>query len=216
MDVTVTIPEPRTESLSNRERRAGKRAARGWQRHVIRVDRAQTGAYALIGDAPFLEAGERRLPVGAVVALADYDKTVSIAIVAYDGALVQDRDPETGMFVWYDTARATQTLCDAVEAAQARSQRDALTADVARRHKRLEAKRAEQERTIAARVAEGQVCDPPRIQPDADLLAAEARLAGLDAWEAAQGLTIDPRAALLTERAALVARLADIDAQLCA
>lgn len=132
MEITVKVPEPRVESLSSRARARGQKPRRGWVRLVTRVDRAKLGGYALVGDEPFLRAGERMLPVGGVVVQADYDGTARVTVVAYDGSLLAVDAMEDGEVKWWSLSSELMTLCDVVERAMTLSQRALCASAVAR------------------------------------------------------------------------------------
>ena len=197
--VTVTIPAAQVEHLSSRARSRGEKPRRGWLRHVTSVDPRQRGGYALIGPEPFLQAGERILPLGAVVAECHWDGDVSLGRVGPDGAIVWLRDITTGSRWWLDLKSHTVSTCQMAELLLGEPLRDtltrgvrALTALVERTSADLAA--ADQDWLVRAKREE-------LDQAEALLEGAAARLASLPADPPA-----DPRASAIAEVRALMAR----------
>lgn len=238
--VTVTIPAPRVEKLSSRAKQRGDKPGRGWVRHVTRCDRSQKGGFAFIGPEPFLSAGERQLPVGAVVMIADYDDTAYLAVVAYDGSLVDVYDIEDPKKLWINYKTHMVTLCNRVEQLIGMSQFEIL-AEAVRHSEALvaerEAKFAKTRETYAreqAAVTEARAAGTPvpsisvsdftvnadeksLTEAQAELAEARARLDHLP--EAYRPAPVEPPATfaigdLRAERTRLLARLAEIDALL--
>lgn len=97
-----------------------------WWRHVTSTDNSQRGAYCLLSESgPFLGSGEHEMATGSVLVEAGTNKTVRIWVVRRSGALVLWTDEPSQNSEWMELS-AKITLCKAVDAALAASEREVL------------------------------------------------------------------------------------------
>lgn len=207
-------------SLKVRDDRSG----RGWWRRVTSTDRSKQGAYAIVGEQPFIE-GQQEFPVGTVLVEGDTDRTARVLVVGPTGLRVwsfKEQDDGEREVRWFDTRAAKLSLCDSVESALQSSLPEVARRLLQRNRDRVAYLRgkveAEVEATRRFLTTHDTVPTPERLAEVAEkrtaalrkeLEAAERMVTSDEAWLASLAAAADP-----SPIEAVRARIAALEAEL--